>query len=66
MYLIFAVVLIFYFYGFILGGILLVITGPLFKNMIHSCPYCSEILLTNPFYAVKLKDNVSKFNLKIY
>ncbi len=54
------VIFSFYFYGFKIGLVLLIPTIPLFRNVIHSCPYCLDLLLEKSFYPIQFKEKVSK------
>jgi hypothetical protein len=49
-------IFVLYFYGLKYGIFLLALLCPLFRNVIHSCPYCFDILLVNNFYPIQVKD----------
>jgi hypothetical protein len=50
-----------YFFGLKYGIILILIFVPLFKNVVHMCPNCFEVLLIKNFYPIQLKDKVNYF-----
>lgn len=52
-------IFVLYFYGLKYGILLLAIFCPLFRNAIHSCPYCFDVLLVRNFYPIQVKDKYS-------
>jgi hypothetical protein len=55
------IIFVLYFYGIMFGLPILILIAPLFKNVIHSCPYCFDILLVKQFYPIQFKEKVLIF-----
>lgn len=56
-YVILLVIFCFYFYGFLYGLILIIVTFPLFQTLFHICPTCYTTLYKKEFFPIKKKEN---------
>jgi hypothetical protein len=49
------IIIVLYFYGFLYGSIIILLTFLLFQNVIHLCPVCSCKITYKSFYPIKQK-----------